>query len=242
MARALARGWGEPILCTDAGSGRAAALVEELGGQALGSAAEVAEQAEFVVLCHKPAQLEPVAEEIGVRARTVVSVLGGTPLAALQAAYPQSVVIRTMPNTPVEVRRGVICFVAPADAPTEVVSSVRERLAALGRVVELPETQIEPATAVTGVTPAYAALIVEAQVDAAVRYGLPAQQAAELLVETLAGTAELLRARAYDTLAVRREVTSPGGITARGLEALEAGGLRAAFAAALGAVVGERPR
>ena len=72
--------------------------------------------------------------------------------------------------------------------------------------------------------PAYYALVVEAQVDAGVRHGLTADQASRLVVQTMAGTAELLRRRGYDTLAARRAVTSPGGSTARGLDALERGG------------------
>ena len=242
MARALALGWGEPVLCTDSGSGRAAALAEEVGGEAVASNAELAERCELVVLCHKPAQLEAVAREVAGRAQAVVSVLGGTALAALQAAYPATPVVRAMPNTPVEIRRGVICLACPPDLDAEVERSVRERFERLGRVVDVGDEQMDLATAVMSVSPAYIALVAEAQVDAAVKHGLPAPRAAELFVETLAGTAELLAARGYDTLAVRREVTSPGGWTARGLAALEAGGLRAAFASALAAVVGERPR
>jgi pyrroline-5-carboxylate reductase len=81
------------------------------------------------------------------------------------------------------------------------------------------------------------ALVAEAQIDAGVRRGLPADRAAELVVQTMAGTAALLRARGMDTLAVRREVTSPGGSTARGLAALEHGGLRTAFHDAMDAVL-----
>jgi pyrroline-5-carboxylate reductase len=87
--------------------------------------------------------------------------------------------------------------------------------------------------------PAYVALVAEAQIDAGVRRGIPAADAAPLVVETLAGTAELLRRRDYDTLAVRREVASPGGLTARGLDALERAGLRGAFSSALDAVLEE---
>jgi pyrroline-5-carboxylate reductase len=88
-----------------------------------------------------------------------------------------------------------------------------------------------------GVGPAYHALIAEAQVDAAVRHGLKAPFAASLVAETMAGTAALLAARDHDTLAVRREVTSPGGSTARGLRELERAGVRAAFQDAIDAVV-----
>ena len=242
MARALARGWAEPVLCTDAGSGRAAALVAEVGGEALDSNAELAERAEMVFLCHKPVQLESVAAEIAGSARVVVSVLGATPLDALRAAYPEATIVRTMPNTPVEVRRGVICLSTEAGIDPAALASVRERLERVATVVEVDDGAMDVATAVMGVAPAYVSLVAEAQVDAAVKHGMPAPRAAQLFIETLAGTAELLAARGYDTLAVRREVTSPGGSTARGLAVLEAAGLRAAFAGALGAVVGDRPR
>ncbi len=93
------------------------------------------------------------------------------------------------------------------------------------------------ATAISGVGPAYQALLAEAQVDAAVRKGLNARLASELVTATMSGSAALIEAKGYDTLAVRREVTSPGGSTARGLEALEASGIRAAFQDAIEAVV-----
>ena len=237
MARAMARGWGDPVLASDGGSGRARALAEELGGEALGSNAEVARRADLVVLCHKPTQLEQVANEIRGQAKAVASILGATTVGMLQQAYPDRPVFRLMPNTPVEVRRGIVCY-APAegvdDALEHEVITLFERL---GRVVTLPEAQIEAATAVMGVGPAYLALVAEAQVDAAVRRGLKASLAAQLAAETMAGTAELLAARDYDTLSVRREVTSPGGSTARGLRALERGGLRAAFQDASDAVI-----
>jgi pyrroline-5-carboxylate reductase len=102
----------------------------------------------------------------------------------------------------------------------------------------VPERLIAAATAVMGVGPAYQALIIESQVDAGVRHGLSPALAARLAVETMSGTAKLLVARGYDTLTVRREVTSPGGATARGLAALERAGLRTAFQDAIDAVAG----
>ena len=238
MARALARGWGEPVLCSDGGSGRARALADELGGEALPSNLEVAERSDLVVLSHKPAQLQSVAREIAGHVKAVASVLGGTTIASLQEAYPGVPAIRLMPNTPVEVRRGVICYAAAPDVPTELDDEVRELFGRLGTVVVLEERLIDPASAVMGVAPAYQALVAEAQVDAAVRHGLAASVAGPLVTETMAGTAELLAARGYDTLAVRREVASPGGTTARGLAALERGGLRGAFQDATDAVLG----
>jgi len=245
MARALARGWGEPVICSDGGSGRAAELAAELGGEAVFSNREVAERVDLVVLCHKPAQLEQVAREIHGVAKAVASVLGATSTGALQACYPNTPVFALMPNTPVEVRRGVICYAERPPSPAanasvadpELEPQVLELFGRLGTVVRVPERLFDAATAISGVGPAYQALLVEAQVDAAVRHGLPAALAGELIVETLSGTAALLSHRGHDTLAVRREVTSPGGSTARGLAALEAAGVRSAFQAAMDAVV-----
>ena len=118
-------------------------------------------------------------------------------------------------------------------------SAVRERFGRLGRVVEVPEHLAAAAGGLCGVGPAYWALLVEAQVDAGVRRGLSPAQATALVTETMSGTAELLAARGNDTLAVRRAVTSPGGVTAKGLAVLEAAGVRAAFSAAMDAVVGD---
>ena len=98
MARALARGLGEPVLVTDGGSGRAAALAGELGGQACASNAELADRAEILILAHKPAQLEAIAAEVGDRAVDVISLLGGTSLERIRAAYPTAEVVRAMPN------------------------------------------------------------------------------------------------------------------------------------------------
>jgi pyrroline-5-carboxylate reductase len=237
MARAMARGWGDPVLCSDGGSGRAAALAAELGGEALASNVEVAERADLVILCHKPKQLSSVAKELGGKANAVASVLGATNTAALLEAYPDTPVFRVMPNTPVEVRQGIVCYSPVPGVDPELERRVVALFERLGRVVVLPDALIDAATAVMGVGPAYQALVAEAQVDAAVRHGLPAALAGQLVAETMAGTASLLAEREYDTLAVRREVTSPGGSTARGLEALERGGVRSAFAAAADAVI-----
>lgn len=245
MARALARGWGQPVLCSDSGSGRARDLVAEVGGEAL-SNREVAERSDLVVLCHKPYQLDSVAGEISGTAKAVASVLGGVSTGHLQHAYPGTPVFVLVPNTPVEVRRGVTIYeerrvsgseTHPAADP-EWEPKVLELFGELGSVVRVPEALAHAASALSSVGPAYEALLTEAQVDAGVRRGVPAPLAAQLVVETVAGTAALLAHRGYDTLAVRREVTSPGGVTARGLAALEKSGVRTAFQRAIDAVIG----
>jgi pyrroline-5-carboxylate reductase len=236
MARAIARGWSDPVLCSGGGSGRAQALADELGGEACATNREVAEKADLVVLCHKPKQLATVAAEISDVTKAVASVLGGTTVAALQRAYPGVPVFRVMPNTPVEVGRGVVCL-AEGSGDGGLRERVVELFARLGTVIELPEPLIDAATAVMGVGPAYQALLAEAQVDAAVRHGLKPALAGRLVTETMAGSAALIEHRGFDTLSVRREVTSPGGSTARGLAALEAAGIRSAFNDAIDAVV-----
>lgn len=237
MARALARGWADPVLCCDAGSGRGQALAAELGGEALSTPLEVADRAELIVLAHKPAQLKLVADQLSSVGKPVASVLGGVSLETLAAAYPDCPRIRVMPNTPAEVRRGITCISAPEDLEPELLREVSALFGRLGTVLRLPESQIGAATAVMGVGPAYQALLAEAQVDAAVRVGLRPELAGQLVTETMAGAAALLSARGYDTLSVRREVTSPGGATAQGLAALERAGIRPAFLDAMDALL-----
>jgi pyrroline-5-carboxylate reductase len=274
MARALARGWGRPVLCFDPVLDRARALAEETGGEALASNAEVAARAELVVLCHKPAQLHPIAAEVAPAARAVASILAATPLAEVKDAYPGRPVYRFIPSLPVEVRQGAVVQAAdparegralaedavvgatvertPAADPARGAAAltgdlaldaqIRELFAELGSLVVLDDTLVDVAMGLMSCAPAYVALIAEAQIDAGVRRGIPAAEGSRLVVQTLAGTAELLRRRGYDTLALRREVSSPGGVTARGLDALERAGVRTAFSDALDAVLRRRGR
>lgn len=237
MASALARGFAEPALVSDVVQEKAQALAAELGGEAVGSNAELAERADVVFLCHKPGQLDQVALSTEGEAKAVVSILGGVKLEAIERAYGHVPVYRFLPSIPAEVRQGVSCY-APgehaADGPEREVVELFERV---GKVVRVDEPLIEPAMALMSCGPAFVALVAEAMVDAGVRHGLQPADASLMAVETLGGTAGVLRAGGYDTAGLRRRVTSPGGSTARGLEALERGGLRAAFHDAVTAVV-----
>jgi pyrroline-5-carboxylate reductase len=244
MARALARGWGRPLLCADPVAERARALADEVGGEALASNAEVAARADLVVLCHKPAQLKMVAGEVGGGDAAIASILAATSLAALREAYAGRPVYRFIPSLPVEVRQGAV---VQASGPGRLDAGEQDGaaldadiaglFAQLGTLVVLDDALVDVAMGLMSCAPAYVALVAEAQIDAGVRRGIPAAQGAELVVQTLAGTAELLRRRDYDTMAVRREVSSPGGLTARGVDALERAGLRRAFSDALDAVL-----
>jgi pyrroline-5-carboxylate reductase len=227
MAAAIARGLVgavDGMLFADSGSGRAAALAAELGGEAL-SAAEVADRADAIVLAVKPAALDAVAPSLQ-DAAEVVSVLAATPLSRLRQAFPDALVLRTMPNVGVEVRRGVICIAGDALSP-----AVGAALEHIAHVVEIDEKDFDAATAVMGCAPAYLALAVEAIGDAGAEDGLDPELARELIVETTAGTAELLRRR--HPADVRRAVASPGGSTEAGLEELDRLDARGAFHAAV---------
>ncbi|MFL5780539.1 MAG: pyrroline-5-carboxylate reductase [Thermoleophilaceae bacterium] len=240
MASALARGLGEPALVADVDRERAEALAAAIGGRVAESNREAAEGSDVVILCHKPPQLAAVAAEVRDHAPAVVSILGGVPVAAVEEAYPGRPVYRLMPSIPVEVGQGVVCYVPGTRAADGPEAELRELLGRLGTLVELPEPSIDAATAVMSCGPAFYALVVEALVDAGVAHGLTPDAAAAMAVDTLAGTAAVLREGGNDTRDLRRRVTSPGGMTARGLAALERGGVRAAFEDAVAAVVGGR--
>jgi pyrroline-5-carboxylate reductase len=237
MATALARGIGEPVLVSDVDRGRAEQLASLTGGEALESNQAVAERADAVVLCHKPAQLEDVAMEIRHSAKAVVSILAATPIAALELAYADRPVYRFMPNIPAEVRKGVFCFTPGTHAANGPQAEILDLFGRAGTVIELPEGLIDPATAIMGCGPAFFALVAESLIDAGVRQGIAPDTAARMATETMAGAAAVIAEGGNDPVALRRRVTSPGGSTARGLEALERGGVRAAFADAVDAVV-----
>jgi len=227
MAAAFARGWAgqwEQMLFFDPDSERAGKLAGELGGEVVGSNGELAERADVVVLAVKPSALEQAAGELA-GASAVVSILGATSLEKAQAVFPNAKVGRIMPNVAVEVGSGVLCIAGEFSA------EVREKLSVLGSVVELPDSQFDLATAVMACSPAYFALVAEALADAGVSAGLDEELVERLVVEAAAGTGSLMRVRRPAD--VRISVTSPGGSTEAGLDALDRAGAREAFEAAV---------
>jgi pyrroline-5-carboxylate reductase len=238
MASALARGIGEPILVADIDAAKAQALAAELGGEAFGSNAEVAERADAVVLCHKPKQLEEVAGEVAGRARAIVSILAAVTTEQLERSYPDTPVYRFIPNLPAEVRKGVLCYVPGSGAGRGPEDELLERFGRAGAVIVLDsEPLIEPAMALMSCGPAFMALVAESFADAGADHGLDHEDALRMTVETMAGTAAYLSAHGYDTQAIRTRVATPGGTTERGLVTLEERGLRDVCRAAVDAVV-----
>jgi pyrroline-5-carboxylate reductase len=239
MASALARGIGEPVLVHDIDEAKARALADELGGEAVGSNAELAERADALVLCHKPKQLQEVAAEAGSGSpRVVVSILAATTTEQLSAAYPGAAIYRFIPNMNTDVRRGVLCYVAgpgAADGPEDEILALMGRAGAVIRLDDEP--LIEPAMALMSCGPAFMALVAESFADAGVAHGLDPEDAIRMVVETMGGTADYLARHDYDAPDLRARVATPGGTTEKGLISLEENGLRDVCRAAVDTVV-----
>jgi pyrroline-5-carboxylate reductase len=229
MAAAMARGWAaagrgpKSMAFFDVDADRASSLASEVGGEVSPGNRELAASADVVLLAVKPAALEAVAQDMSGSATAILSMLGATPIARVQEAFPEGRIIRIVPNQPVEVGTGVICLCAADDVPAELENSVTRLLSPLAEVVPLDEAMLDAALAVMSCSPAYVAEFAEALSDAGVEYGLEPDVARRLVAATVAGTGELLRRRGPDE--VRRAVATPGGITEAGLQALEHEGM-----------------
>lgn len=238
MAAAMARGWAagdggpEAMLFCDLDRERAATLAREVGGETREALPELANDCEVLVLAVKPGALQDVARELDGRAPAVISILAATPTAALAEAFPGVPVLRVMPNQPVEVRRGVLCYVAAEGMPAKLLAKLLGLLEPLGELVPLREDLVDPAMAIMSSSPAYIALVAEALARGGEREGLDPKLAGELVAGALAGTAELLGKR--DPRAIRKAVASPGGATEAGLAQLE-GVVEDAFVSAVNA-------
>jgi pyrroline-5-carboxylate reductase len=219
------------------------------------SVGDAAENAVYVIVAVKPADVESVVGEIAeavARAendsveQVFVTIAAGVTTAYYESKLPAGVpVIRVMPNAPVVVGGGVSALARGSFATVEQLKDVMAIFDAVGGVVSVPESQIDAVTALSGSGPAYFFLMAEALIDAGVAVGLPRPVATDLVSQTMAGSAAMLLdsldrqpqdgESAMDTTpaALRATVTSPGGTTAAGLRELERGGLRAAVADAV---------
>jgi pyrroline-5-carboxylate reductase len=239
MAAAMARGWAateggpEMMLFCDIDAGRAASVAGEVGGETRGTLADLGRGSDVVVLAVKPPALDDVASELSGNAAALISVVAATSTARLAEAFPGTPMLRVMPNQPVEVRRGVLCYVSPEGMDEELSKRLLELLHALGTLVPISEDRMDAAMAVMSCSPAYVALIAEALARAGARAGLDPGLAGELVARAIGGTAELLLKR--DPAAIRRAVAPPGGATEAGLAELERGSVETAFTAAVNA-------
>ena len=204
---------------------------------------EHVDESSGAVLCVKPDHAESVARLVGAMgAGRLLSIVAGMSTARLEAATPPATaVVRAMPNTPVLVGRGVSAIAGGARATSDDLTWAESVLGAVGTVVRVSERSLDAVTGLSGAMPAYVFLVVEALIEAGVLQGLTRDVARDLVVGTLAGSAELLERTGEAPEVLRANVTSPAGVTAAGLRVLEGRALRAAILDAVAAAT-ERSR
>jgi pyrroline-5-carboxylate reductase len=243
----LSGGWREPseLVVTVRDEERAAELADRYRVRATTSNAEAVTGAALVVIAVKPQDFDVLLGEIGgllTPDQTVLSVAAAIPTSAIEGRISEGVpVVRAMPNRPATVHEGIAGVCAGAHAGDENLTLAEEALGHLGAVVRVPERYMDAVTAVSGSGPAYFALLAEAMIEAGILLGLSREISTQLVVQTMLGTAKLLRDEAVHPVELREQVTSPGGTTIRAIRELERAGVRAAFLNAIQAAL-ERSR
>jgi pyrroline-5-carboxylate reductase len=211
--------------------------LEERYAVAVVSNLEATERADTVALVVNPQDMSTVLDEIAPAVRPgplVVSLAAGITTAFLESKLPPGVpVVRVMPNTPALVDEGMSAIAAGSQCDDEHIAVAEGLLGATGRVLRVPEAQMDAVTAISGTGPAYVFFVVESMIEAGVHLGLPRATATELVVQTLVGSAKMLRETGTHPTVLREQVTSPGGTTAAALRELEIHRVRAAFLAAM---------
>lgn len=194
-----------------------------------GANRQAAQAADVVLLGVKPVGILDLAREISPALKTgtvVISVAAAISIAMLEAALPEGQpVIRSMPNTPSSLGRGVLSISAGTHATAELMDQARAILSAAGTVVEIPEDQVDALSAVSGSGPAYAFYLAEAMAAAGVKLGLDEDLAKLLAIETVAGAGYMLAEEGADATALRKAVTSPNGTTERAIATFDEQGL-----------------
>ena len=195
------------------------------------------------VLAVKPDAAEGACRALGVTGVTrLLSIVAGVPCPRLEAALGgEPAVVRAMPNTPALVGAGVTAISGGSFATSGDLAWAQDVLSAVGTVVRLPERLLDAVTGLSGSGPAYFFLVAEALMEAGVAMGLTREVSRTLVVETMLGSATLLKETGSDPEALRAMVTSPAGTTAAGIRTLEARAVRSAFMEAVAAAT-ERSR
>jgi pyrroline-5-carboxylate reductase len=198
---------------------------------------EATKGADTIALVVKPQDMGSLLDEIAPAVRPgqlVVSLAAVITTAFLESRLPAGVaVVRVMPNTPALVDEGMAAIAPGSHCDDDHLAVAEELLGSTGRVLRVPENQMDAVTAISGTGPAYVFFVVESMIEAGVHLGLPRATATELVVQTLVGSAKMLRETGSHPVVLREQVTSPGGTTAAALRELEIHKVRAAFLAAM---------
>ena len=243
----LSTGWRAPeeVVVTSRRAERRDALSALYGVEATGDNAAAIAGAGLVILSVKPQDIETVLAEIGPVVspeQTLLSVAAGVRTQALESRLPDGArVVRAMPNAPALVHEGIAGVCGGDHAREEDIEMATTALGHLGAVVRVAEDDMDAVTAISGSGPAYFALLAEAMIEAGLLLGLSRDVSTRLVVQTMFGSARLLRDEQMHPVELREAVTSPGGTTTRAIRELERSGVRAAFLNAITAAT-ERSR
>lgn len=244
MATALAQGFaaqglarGEQIIASDTLPAALEEFARQTGAKTTAENAQVAAESDCLFLAVKPQQMAQALAELRGKVseqHLVVSVAAGVTLAALAKGLGDGPrLVRVMPNTPCLVGQGASVYSLGPGATAADGQLVGRLLAAVGRACEAPEKLLDAVTGLSGSGPAFVYIMIEALSDGGVRMGLPRDLALQLAAQTVRGAAEMVLASGEHPAVLKDRVASPGGTTIAGLQALEAGGLRAALMAAV---------
>jgi len=223
----------EQVICTARRPERCDELIREFGVRATLDNTAAVEAADIVVLAVKPQKLHAVLAGAGAAFRsrhTVVSVVAGATTATIEELVGDDVpVVRVMTNTPVQVDEAMSVVAGGKHADEDHLKVAEDMFGHVGRVIRLEEEHLDSVTALSGSGPAYFFLLAEAMIDAGILLGLPRDVATELIVQTMVGSAKMLRDTGLHPVALREMVTSPGGTTIAAIRELESARVRAAF-------------
>jgi pyrroline-5-carboxylate reductase len=224
------------LLLTVRRSDRAPELRERYGIDVV-SNIEAATKAATLMLVVKPQDMPDLLDEIAPAVRAgqlVISLAAGITTETIESRLPEGVaVVRVMPNTPALVDEGMAAISRGTHCDEAHLVEAEELMGATGHVIRVPEKQQDAVTAISGTGPAYLFFVVEAMIEAGVHLGLPRSTATELVIQTMVGSAKLLRETGEHPTVLREQVTSPGGTTAAAIRELEDHKVRAAFMVAL---------
>jgi pyrroline-5-carboxylate reductase len=231
MAEALIKGIKDKqcnILVSEPSEDRRIYLEQTYGVKTTSDNKEIASSCGIIILAVKPQIMQSVLNDISASIgedKTVVSIAAGITLTYLQSKLKTKKLIRIMPNTPALVQQGMSVMSMCDCFPDKDINVVREIFMSVGHVLTLKEKHMDAVTAVSGSGPAFIALFVEAMIEAGIGLGLTEDCASELAIQTLIGTAEMLKT-GMTPQRLREMVTSPGGTTAAGLKSFDENGLK----------------
>jgi pyrroline-5-carboxylate reductase len=212
-------------------------LIEAHGIRGVESNVEAVRDADIIVLGIKPQMLRRVGRELTAVLRPeqlVISILAGPTTVALSNSLHHRAIVRSMPNTPAQLGKGMTVWYATPEVSESLRAATATLLGSLGAQIEVDDEKfVAMATAVSGTGPAYVFLVMEALIDAAVHLGFPRHIAHDLVVETLEGSTLFAKASGMHPAQLRNMVTSPGGTSAAALHELESGRLRTVLSEAV---------